>query len=184
MTTAYTIIEGAVAGGLGFSQIIVRTAAFLMTGAIFVAIFWGVSSLSRKITANSQYGTKHIFIWFALAFIPLAISLHLAHNYFHLLEEGAVIIPTLSDPFGFGWNLFGTAGAQVTIIPSGLISTLQFLTIGFGVLASGYALYRLSLNMFKKRTQAFKTMVPMAMLLAGLATFYVWVLTIPMALRF
>ncbi len=184
MTTAYTIIEGTVADGLGFSQMIVRTAAFLMIGAIFVAIFWGVSSLSRKITANSQYGTKHIFIWFALAFIPLAISLHLAHNYFHLLEEGAVIIPTLSDPFGFGWNLFGTAGAQVTIIPSGLISTLQFLTIGFGVLASGYALYRLSLNMFKVRTQAFRTMVPMVMLLAGLATFYVWVLTIPMAMRF
>ncbi len=184
MTTAYTSFELSVANGLGLPEMFLRTAAFLMMGAIFVAIFWAVSSVSRRMAGSSQYGTKHVFIWFALAFIPLAISLHLAHNYFHLLEEGVVIIPNLSDPFGFGWNLFGTAGTSVTILPSNVISILQFLTIGFGLLASGYALYRLPLNMFKVRAQAFRSMVPMVVLLIGLAVFYGWVLTIPMAMRF
>ena len=184
MTVAYTSLEGNLAGGLGIPQMIIRTAAFLMMGVIAVSIFWGFSSLARWRAGDTQYSTKHIFIWFALAFIPLAISLHVAHNYFHLLEEGAVIIPNLSDPFGFGWNLFGTAGASVTILSSKLISIFQFLTVGLGFLASGYVLYRLPLNMFKERVQAFRTMIPMVVLLIGLVTFYLWVLTIPMAMRF
>ncbi len=184
MTATYALLEGGVANGLGISQVVLRTAAFLMMGIVFVGIFWGFSWLASKIAGASQYGTKHIFIWFALVFIPLAISLHLGHNYFHLLEEGAVIIPTLSDPFGFGWNLFGTAGASVTVLPSNIIAIFQFLTIGFGFLASGYALYKLSFNMFKDRAQALRTMIPMAVLLIAVTSLYMWVLTIPMSMRF
>ncbi len=184
MTALYTSLEGNLADGLGISQMIIRTVSFLMMGVITVAIFLGFSSLARWRAGDSQFNTKHIFIWFALTFIPLAISLHIAHNYFHLLEEGAVIIPTLSDPFGFGWNLFGTAGANVTILPSNLISIFQFLTVGLGFLASGYALYRLSSNMFRERAQALRAIVPMVVLLIGLTIFYMWVLTIPMTMRF
>jgi hypothetical protein len=107
-----------------------------------------------------------------------------AHNYFHLLEEGAVIIPNLSDPFGFGWNLFRTAGANVTILSTNVIRILQFLTVGLGFLASGYVLYRLPLNMFKERRQGLNAAIPMVVLLIGLAAFYTWVLTIPMSMRF
>lgn len=184
MTPAYMSFEENLVAGLGISQLVVRTTAFLMMGAIFVAIFLGFSSLAKRRVGHSQYSSKHIFMWFALAFIPLAISLHLAHNYFHLLEEGAVIIPNLSDPFGFGWNLFGTAGANVTILPSNVITILQFVTVGLGLLASGYLLYRLPLNMFEERTQAFRAALPMVVLLIALAAFYMWVLTIPMAMRF
>jgi hypothetical protein len=166
------------------SEMVIRTITFLMVGAIFVAIFFGFSALVQKITNESKYGTKRIFIWFALAFIPLAISLHLGHNYFHLLEEGAVIIPNLSDPFGFGWNLFGTAGAQVTILPATLIRILQFLTIGFGFLAASYALYKLSSNMFTERVQALRSFASMGVLLIVLTGLYMWVLTIPMNMRF
>ncbi len=184
MTAAYGSLEGKLAGSLGISAPVLRTIAFLMMGIIFVGVFTGISSLTRRMAGDARYNTKRIFIWFALAFIPLAISMHLGHNYFHLLEEGAVIIPNLSDPFGFGWNLFGTAGASVTVLPANVISVLQFLTIGFGFLASGYALYRLSFNMFKKRAQALSSIAIMGVLLVGLASFYMWVLTIPMSMRF
>ena len=125
-----------------------------------------------------------MFVWFALPLIPVAISLHVGHNYFHLLEEGNAIIPILSDPFGFGWNLFHTAGSSVTILPSNVISFLQYMTIAFGVLASGYLLFRLPLNMFAEKKQAFRSMLPMFIFLIGLASFYFWVLSIPMTMRF
>lgn len=184
MTLAYAGLEDNLAKGLGISPMIIRTIAFMAMGAIFVTIFWGFSALTQRIAGDSQYSTKHTFTWFALVFIPLAISLHLAHNYFHLLEEGAVIIPNLSDPFGFGWNLFGTANAKVTILSPGLIPIFQFLTIYLGILASGYTLYRLASNMFKQPGQAFRAMFPLVVLLFSLAGFYMWVLTIPMTMRF
>ncbi len=184
MTAAYVALEANLSGGLGMSEVVVRTIGFLMVGVIFVAIFFGFSAIVQKVTNESKYGTKRIFIWFALAFIPLAISLHLGHNYFHLLEEGAVIIPNLSDPFGFGWNLFGTAGAQVTILPATMIRILQFLTIGFGFLAASYALYKLSSNMFAERVQALRSFATMGVFLVAVAGLYMWVLTIPMNMRF
>jgi len=184
MTSVYGSLSASLTGGLGVNETVLQTVLFLMTGVIAVFIFLGCSWLARRGGGDSQYGTKRIFIWFALAFIPLAISSHVAHNYFHLLEEGAIIIPNLSDPFGFGWNLFGTAGASVTLLSPTIINNLQFLTIGFGFLASGYAMYRLSLNMFSRQGQAFRIMSPMLILLTGIASFYIWVLSIPMNTRF
>ncbi len=184
MTASYVAFEASLAEALGVSVILVRTVAFLIMGAVAVAIFSGFSLLARWRAGDSQYGFQRMAIWFALPFIPLAISLHVAHNYFHILEEGAIIIPNLSDPFGFGWNLLGTAGASVTLLSSNVISLLQFLTIGFGALATGYLLFRLTSNMFTERGKAFRSMVPMSVFLVGLAAFYAWVLTIPMSMRF
>ena len=52
---------------------------------------------------------------FALTLVPIAIGYHLAHYLTFLLIQGQYIIPLVSDPFGFGWNLFGTAGYRVDI---------------------------------------------------------------------
>ena len=47
---------------------------------------------------------------FAFTLVPIVIGYHLAHYLTFLLIQGQYIIPLASDPFGFGWNLFGTAG--------------------------------------------------------------------------
>ena len=39
----------------------------------------------------------------------------MAHYLVFLLIQGQYIIPLISDPFGYGWNLFGTAGYRVDI---------------------------------------------------------------------
>ena len=52
---------------------------------------------------------------FAFTLVPIAIGYHLAHYLTFLLVQGQYIIPLASDPFGFGWNLFGTAGYRVDI---------------------------------------------------------------------
>src|SRR3972149_5048130 len=119
-----------------------------------------------------------------LGFLPLAIAMHLAHNFFHMFVEGAAVIPALSDPFGFGWNLFGTAGISFTVLPTTVVPTFQVIAVGLGLAASVYCLYRLTINMFKVRRQALRAMAPMMVFLLGLGAFYMWLLTIPMAMRF
>ena len=56
---------------------------------------------------------------FALTLVPIAIGYHVAHYLVFLLVQGQYIIPLLSDPFGCGWNLFGTAGYRVDIAIAG-----------------------------------------------------------------
>jgi len=47
--------------------------------------------------------------------VPIAIAYHLAHYLAYLSTQGQYVIPLASDPFGYGWNLLGTAGYQVDI---------------------------------------------------------------------
>lgn len=184
MTPYYMDFEMNIAMGLGVSQTVIRTIAMISIGLLPVGIYLVFLLISKKMIGNSQYSLRSMFTWFAMPFIPIAIALHVGHNYFHLLEEGTAVIPVLSDPFGFGWDLFRTAGANVTIVPGNTVSILQLSTVGFGVLASAYLLYRLPKNMFADGRQALRATVPMVLLLVGLASFYFWVLTIPMATRF
>jgi hypothetical protein len=72
-------------------------------------LYHGVCWLSSRIAQNGVSPRK-IFVGFAYSLIPIALFYHLAHNAMHVTMEGQVIIPLLSDPFGYGWNLFGTAG--------------------------------------------------------------------------
>ena len=52
---------------------------------------------------------------FVLTLVPIAVAYHLSHYFSLLLTAGQFIIPLASDPFGYGWNLFGTAGYKVDL---------------------------------------------------------------------
>ena len=52
---------------------------------------------------------------FVLSLIPIALAYHLSHFFSYLLIEGQGIIPLASDPFGLGWDLFGTVGYEINI---------------------------------------------------------------------
>ena len=60
---------------------------------------------------------------FVLTLVPIAVAYHLSHYFSLLLTAGQFIIPLASDPFGFGWNLFGTAGYKVDL---GVVSPYVF----------------------------------------------------------
>jgi len=184
MTPLFSGIQASLVQSLGIPQTIVRTVLLLMMGLASVGVFGAFSWLARRSGGDTEYGYQRLLSWLAVTFIPLGMSLHLAHNYFHIFQEGAVIIANLSDPLGLGWNLFGTAGASVVILSSNLIRIAQFVTVGLGLLSTGYCLYRLTSNMYEDKRKAFRVRMPMLGLLVGMSGFYIWVLTIPMALRF
>ncbi len=75
-----------------------------------VSCLLGVGSLSRN---YGRLKYSDYFIRYAYALLPIALFYHLAHNLEHLLMEGPKVIPLASDPFGWGWNLFGTLGMSV-----------------------------------------------------------------------
>jgi hypothetical protein len=47
--------------------------------------------------------------------VPIAIAYQVAHYYTYLLIQGQGMISYVSDPFGWGWDLFGTADYEIKI---------------------------------------------------------------------
>ena len=71
---------------------------------------------------------------FAPSLLPIAAAYTVAHYFSYLLLEGQQIIARISDPFGRGWDLFGTATHQVdyTAISTDTIAWTQTAAIAVG----------------------------------------------------
>ena len=76
----------------------------LFLGA-YAAIAWIMAAATGGRLAAGEIARR-----FVLTLIPIVIAYHLAHYLSYLLIQGQYVIPLASDPFGRGWDLFGTAG--------------------------------------------------------------------------
>ena len=54
---------------------------------------------------------------FLLSLVPIALVYTVAHYFTYLVISGQYVIPLASDPFGFGWDLFGTIDYAPNIAP-------------------------------------------------------------------
>jgi hypothetical protein len=54
---------------------------------------------------------------FLLSLVPIALVYTVAHYFTYLVISGQYVIPLASDPFGFGWDLFGTVDYAPNIAP-------------------------------------------------------------------
>ncbi|HSF03898.1 MAG TPA: fenitrothion hydrolase, partial [Solirubrobacterales bacterium] len=78
---------------------------------LLLAAYTAVGALMTRLAgATTALGGRFVF-----TLVPIAIAYHLAHYLSFLLIQGQLLIPLLSDPFGWGWNLLGTAGYRVDI---------------------------------------------------------------------
>jgi hypothetical protein len=98
-------------GELG--SVIIRTIGLVAFWVVFLAAYLAVSAV-MSVTAGRR-SPRGMAQSFALTLVPIAIAYHLAHYLAYLLTQGQYVVPLASDPFGYGWNLFGTAGYRVDI---------------------------------------------------------------------
>ena len=92
---------------------LVKTIGLLAFWGMFVGAYLAVSAV-MSIMARRR-SSREMAQTFAFTLVPIAIAYHLAHYLAYLLTQGQYIVPLASDPFGYGWNLFGTAGYRVNI---------------------------------------------------------------------
>jgi hypothetical protein len=117
-TPEWTILENAIVTRLGspgeFEQIAVRSAGLVAFWLLFLGAYTLITAMMSAAAGGSR-SPRQVAQSFAFTLIPIAIGYHLAHYLVFLLVQGQYIIPLISDPFGWGWNLFGTAGYRVDI---------------------------------------------------------------------
>ena len=106
-------------------------AAFLLLNLVFVpGLFWLAVRASERIgrgggrPAPAKDATKR-FAEYATALVPLGLAAWIAFSLAFVTINFSYAWPSLSDPFGWGWNLFGTAGLPWTPYLSGVVPALQ-----------------------------------------------------------
>ena len=120
--------------------------------AAFALVFAGCVWLLRAVLARREPApssgvrkTSSFTSWLmplAYAFIPLTGSDYLARQLPKFWFSAPKVIASISDPFGFGWNIFGTAhwsGANVSILSANGVVISQVIVVGLGALATLYA---------------------------------------------
>ena len=83
---------------------------------------------------------RELVLQFAFAMVPIAFVYHVTHYYTMLLAQGGQIVRLVSDPFGTGWNLLGTARMQIDpfLVDVNVIWHTQVALILLGHIASVY----------------------------------------------
>jgi hypothetical protein len=104
-------------------------------------LFWLFTSLGLTLSRQTGVTTEIAFKQTMPAILPLGIAMWAVFFVETLMSNFTFILLTLSDPFGWGWDLLGTAGMPwIQVWPSG-VPWIQasFLLAGIGLsLSSGY----------------------------------------------
>ena len=71
---------------------------------------------------------------FGASLVPIVVAYTVAHYFSLLVLDGQSVIRLVSDPFGTGWDLFGTAGYRVnyTLLSTAAIAWIQTAAIAVG----------------------------------------------------
>lgn len=145
----------------------------------FIGAYWFAAWCTARLTGVAS--VSQVARAFVFSLVPIAVAYHLAHYFSLLFTAGQFIIPLASDPFGFGWNLFGTAGYKVDL---GILSPYAFWYSAVVLIVAGHAIAVLvahleALRLFGERRRALASQVPMLLLMVAYTMSSLWILAQP-----
>jgi hypothetical protein len=113
--------------------------------------------------------------------VPIAIAYQVAHYYTYLLIQGQGIISHISDPLGWGWNLFGTADYEIKpgIVDAAFVWYSQVALIVAGHVVAVYLAHLISLRFFGSVGKALRSQFPMLALMILYTVSSLWILSQP-----
>ena len=157
-----------------------ETLCLLLSPWLYFATYALFVWLGRAM-AGSRVPMRQLLLDFSFSLLPIALVYHITHYYTLLLSQGVKIVSLLSDPFGWSWDLFGTAQLwRAPILPE--MSTVWHTQVGlilFGHVVSVYLAHQQALRSFGSAKAAVLSQVPMLVLMVLFTTAGLWILAQP-----
>ena len=138
----------------------------LLFALVYVVFCWGVRPMSGD---SGDFGS------------PIALAYNIAHFVTLLLIQGQLIIPLASDPFGFGWDVFGSMDYNVNleIISAKTVWFISLAAIVLGHVISVYLAHLTSLRLSDRAPNALRGQIPMLVLMVLYTVSSLWIIGQP-----
>ena len=158
---------------------VIMILSFIVVVGLYGVLCWSMT----LVNANSRYRLKDYFVSLSYPLIILAIAYHLSHSLTHLVYEVTKIVPLVSDPLGFGWDLFGTADTPLTmLIPMNWCWWIQYGMIVAGMAACGWQARRVVDQMCVDRKKMVRFRATVLLFLWGMSVVSLYLLVQPMVM--
>jgi len=161
-------------------------AVWLLFLSIYCVFAWMIARMAAITPAAARLpGERHetatVAGLFVLTLVPIAIAYHLAHYLSFLLMAGQYLIPLASDPFGFGWDVFGTTRyfVKIGIVDARFVWYLSVSAIVIGHVAAVYLAHAMACRVFKEKRAALRSQYPMLLLMIGYTMVSLWIIAQP-----
>ena len=105
---------------------------------------------------------------FGASLVPILLGYSVAHYFSLLLLEGQAFRSLLSDPYGLGWNLFGTLGDPIhwTLVSTPVVGWVQLVAIVVGHMAAVVAAHDRAVEAWSP-TKAIRSQYPMLVVMVA-----------------
>lgn len=164
----------------GFGIMLAKSLLLFGVFAFFVSLYL-LFILLVQIYARSELRLISLAKHFVLSLLPIAIVYEVAHFTTLLITEGQRILILISDPFGYGWNIFGTAFSTVNygVINFKFLWNAEVGLILLGHVVSIYIAHMVALSVFDNASTARRSQIPMLILMVGYTVLGLWILAQP-----
>ncbi len=159
---------------------LIDTIGLVAVPLLFMAVYLGFSwAIGRLSGAESTAGeTAKIFVF---SLVPIALAYNLAHFISLLAIQGQLIIPLASDPFGSGWDIFGTVDytTKLNVVNAKFIWYISVIAIVFGHIVSVYIAHLIAMRTTPDHSKALKGQYPMLALMVTYTASSLWIIGQP-----
>lgn len=157
-------------------------AMLFLSPFLYLAIYLGFVGL-MKIVVRTDRGMMDLALQFAFSLIPIAFVYNVTHYFTLLLAQGPSILAMASDPFGLGWDLFGTArnAYPPLMLLAQQVWHTQVGLILFGHIVSVYLAHLQALKLFPSGRQGVWSQLPMLALMMLLTSVGLRILSLPIS---
>ena len=161
----------------------IDTLGLLFIPVLFLTIYLGFSWVLRQFEGTTDSPIFDVAKVFVLSLVPIALAYNMAHFISLLAIQGQGIVPLLSDPFGFDWDLFGTAAylIDINVISPGFVWWVSIIAIVLGHILSVYVAHVISLRRMPTSALAVKSQYPMLALMIVYTATSLWIIAQPIA---
>ncbi len=182
-TTTWQNLLGDVRSNLADQSQSVVDLATTFVSVVGLAVFVGAVVFAYLVAVSSArllvHAPRSLVPELLLPLVPIAFAYLVAHYFSLFVIQGQFILTLMSDPFGRGWDLFGTVdfAPNLTVVSPETVWYVQVAALVVGHVAGLAIAHDRAVSLFESRRDALRSQYPMLGLMVLFTVGGLWLLS-------